>query len=103
MYPPHHYGGYELSCLDVVERLRQRGHDVTVLTVIAGLGGRAITKRSIVRAAGQATRGELEEVHFLDLDWNVVKRELARMADKRRSGPSAENILREVGPVRRVV
>ena len=32
MYPPHHYGGYELSCMDTVERLRARGHTVTVLT-----------------------------------------------------------------------
>jgi glycogen(starch) synthase len=32
MYPPHHYGGYELSCRDVVERWRGAGHDVTVLT-----------------------------------------------------------------------
>jgi len=32
MYPPHHLGGYELSCRDVVERFRARGHDVTVLT-----------------------------------------------------------------------
>ena len=32
MYPPHHLGGYELSCRDVVERWRARGHDVTVLT-----------------------------------------------------------------------
>jgi len=32
MYPPHHYGGYELSCRDVVERWRAKGHDVSVLT-----------------------------------------------------------------------
>jgi glycosyltransferase involved in cell wall biosynthesis len=32
MYPPHHEGGYELSCRDVVERWRARGHTVTVLT-----------------------------------------------------------------------
>ena len=32
MYPPHHYGGYELSCRDVMDRWRERGHDVTVLT-----------------------------------------------------------------------
>jgi glycogen synthase len=32
MYPPHHYGGYELSCRDVVDRWRARGHEVTVLT-----------------------------------------------------------------------
>lgn len=32
MYPPHHYGGYELSCRDVVRRWRQRAHAVEVLT-----------------------------------------------------------------------
>lgn len=30
-YPPHHYGGYELSCYDVMTRLEARGHDVGVL------------------------------------------------------------------------
>ena len=32
MYPPHSFGGYELSCRDVVERWRAGGHDVLVLT-----------------------------------------------------------------------
>ena len=32
MFPPHHLGGYELSCADVVRRWRERGHDVAVLT-----------------------------------------------------------------------
>ena len=32
MYPPHHLGGYELSCRDVVDRMRGHGHEVTVLT-----------------------------------------------------------------------
>lgn len=31
-YPPHHVGGYEVSCRDVVERLAARGHDLAVLT-----------------------------------------------------------------------
>jgi glycosyltransferase involved in cell wall biosynthesis len=31
-YPPHHFGGYELSCEDTVTRWRARGHEVTVLT-----------------------------------------------------------------------
>lgn len=30
-YPPHHFGGYELVCHDVMTRLAGRGHDVTVL------------------------------------------------------------------------
>lgn len=32
MYPPHYLGGYELSCYDVMERWRSRGHEVEVLT-----------------------------------------------------------------------
>jgi glycogen(starch) synthase len=32
LYPPHHVGGYELGCRDVVDKLRARGHAVRVLT-----------------------------------------------------------------------
>lgn len=32
LYPPHYLGGYETTCMDVVDRLRRRGHEVTVLT-----------------------------------------------------------------------
>lgn len=32
LFPPHHYGGYELSCRDVVTRWKEAGHAVTVLT-----------------------------------------------------------------------
>jgi glycogen(starch) synthase len=32
VYPPHHLGGYELGCRDVVEMLRSRRHEVFVLT-----------------------------------------------------------------------
>jgi glycosyltransferase involved in cell wall biosynthesis len=32
LYPPHAVGGYELSCHDTVERWREAGHEVTVLT-----------------------------------------------------------------------
>src|SRR6185503_11217410 len=39
MYPPHHLGGYELSCRDTVERFRRRGHEVTVLTTTMRLPG----------------------------------------------------------------
>ncbi|HMC39488.1 MAG TPA: glycosyltransferase family 4 protein [Acidimicrobiales bacterium] len=31
-YPPHHLGGYELSCRDVVDRWKRAGIDVQVLT-----------------------------------------------------------------------
>ena len=39
-YPPHHIGGYELGCRDVVGELRARGHDVRVLTSTYGVTGR---------------------------------------------------------------
>lgn len=32
MYPPHHYGGYELVWRSAVQHLRERGHEVRVLT-----------------------------------------------------------------------
>ena len=32
LYPPNHFGGYELSCRDVVDRWRSWGHEVLVLT-----------------------------------------------------------------------
>jgi pyruvate ferredoxin oxidoreductase alpha subunit len=68
-------------------------------TVIAGLGGRAITKVSLHRMLQQAMRDELEHVTFLDLDHNLVNRHLEREKQKRRSGPMAEGILRDVGVV----
>lgn len=39
MYPPHHLGGYELSCMDVMDRMRARGHEVTVLTTTMQVPG----------------------------------------------------------------
>jgi glycosyltransferase involved in cell wall biosynthesis len=37
LYPPNHLGGYELGCADIVDALRKRGHEVTVLTSRHGL------------------------------------------------------------------
>ncbi len=68
-------------------------------TVIAGLGGRAITKTSLHKMLQRALKDELEHVTFLDLDHNLVNRQLEREKQKRRSGPMAENILRDVGTV----
>jgi pyruvate ferredoxin oxidoreductase alpha subunit len=75
------------------------GLSVPVATVVAGLGGRPITEDSLRAVFDTAHRGDLEQLTFLDLNRAVVERELARMADRRRSGPSAENILRDLGAV----
>jgi pyruvate ferredoxin oxidoreductase alpha subunit len=66
-------------------------------TVIAGLGGRAITRQSLLGLFARAARDELEQLNFLDLNWDIVNRELERGRLQRRAGPSAENILRDLG------
>jgi pyruvate ferredoxin oxidoreductase alpha subunit len=80
-------------------RLALSGIHLQGYTVIAGLGGRAITQASLVRMMGEAIRDALEPLTFLDLDHDIVNRQLAREASTRRSGPIAENLLRDVGAV----
>lgn len=80
-------------------RMALRGLTTPIYTIIAGLGGRPITKASLHRAFGEAVADEIDDPHFLDLDWAIIDHELARAKEKRRSGPIAENILREMGLV----
>ena len=68
-------------------------------TVIAGLGGRAITRASLTALFERAGRDELDQVTFLDLNTGVVNHELERERRQRRSGPTAEAILRQIGTV----
>jgi pyruvate ferredoxin oxidoreductase alpha subunit len=72
-----------------------------VYDVVAGLGGRAITRSSLRRLFRDVLEERLEpnRLTFLDLDWKLVERELQRTTAGRRSGPHAENILRDVGAV----
>ncbi|MEO8410049.1 MAG: pyruvate ferredoxin oxidoreductase [Propionivibrio sp.] len=80
-------------------RMSLRGLTFKAYAVIAGLGGRSITKKSLQELFDKAGRDELEPLTFLDLDWRVVNKELERERQKRRSGPIAENILRDVNSV----
>jgi pyruvate ferredoxin oxidoreductase alpha subunit len=80
-------------------RLAMTGIGLKGFTIIAGLGGRAITKASLHRAFREAVADTLEQTTFLDLDWRIVNRQLEREAQIRRSGPIAENLLRDVGAV----
>jgi pyruvate ferredoxin oxidoreductase alpha subunit len=70
-----------------------------VHTVIAGLGGRAITMSALVALLEEAAEDRLEQMRFLDLDVELVERELERTRATRRSGPHAENMLRDIGTV----
>jgi pyruvate ferredoxin oxidoreductase alpha subunit len=77
-----------------LHRLGQRGY-----TIVAGLGGRAITQASLHRVLREAIADTLPPLTFLDLDWRIVERQLQREAAMRRSGPIAENLLRDIGTV----
>ena len=70
-----------------------------VYTVIAGLGGRPITRDSLTRVFMQCEEGNLASLTFLDLNQAAVDRALAREREHRRTGPIAEALLRDVGLV----
>jgi pyruvate ferredoxin oxidoreductase alpha subunit len=69
-------------------------------TVICGLGGRAITQKSLEQLFETAARdGLVDPVTFLDLNEEVIARELEREREGGRTGPTAEAILRQLGTV----
>ena len=80
-------------------RLALSGLQMHGYTVVAGLGGRAITRASLARTLREAIADRLPPLTFMDLDWRIVNRQLEREAATRRSGPIAENLLRDVGTV----
>ena len=75
------------------------GSNLPIYSVIAGLGGRPITRASLRELFSRAAEDELDETEFLDLKCDVVARELERDKAATRPGSTAENILREIGVV----
>jgi pyruvate ferredoxin oxidoreductase alpha subunit len=86
-----------IASLDV--KIALQGLPAHVHTAIAGLGGRPITKASLRRLFDDAVCDRLGLTTFVDLDRGLVERELERSGATRRSGPHAENILRDLGVV----
>jgi pyruvate ferredoxin oxidoreductase alpha subunit len=84
---------------DVRNSLAGSGADDHIYTVIAGLGGRPITTEGLCSLLRTAAEDELEPTTFLDLNADLVERELQRTREARRSGPHAENMLRDIGVV----
>jgi pyruvate ferredoxin oxidoreductase alpha subunit len=80
-------------------RMAVTGMGLKGFTVVAGLGGRAITVKSLTALFEKAMREDLDLVTFLDLDWNAVNKQLERERANRRSGPVAEALLLDVGVV----
>jgi pyruvate ferredoxin oxidoreductase alpha subunit len=65
-------------------------------SAIAGLGGRPITRASLKKLFHDAVHAPWEGPLFLDLNDRVVGREIHRVRKIRRSGSTAENILRQL-------
>ena len=80
--------------MDVVCAVRDMALDVR--SVIAGLGGRAITKASVAKIVRDAADGVLADTTFMDLDEDLVRRQLEREAATRLSGPLPEAIIHDV-------
>ena len=70
------------------------GRTVPVYDVIAGLGGRPITRAALGRVFADAVSDELGLTTFLDLNSAVVEKVLQKESETRRSGPLAENVLK---------
>lgn len=71
MYPPHHHGGYELSCRDVVDRWRDGGHHVTVLTSTMRVSG-------VAEIPGEREGGVRRDLEIAYHDGDLRSRPLRR-------------------------
>jgi pyruvate ferredoxin oxidoreductase alpha subunit len=80
-------------------RLALQRQQTAVHTVVAGLGGRSISKVSLMQMIRNARAERLNDPHFLDLNWTVINQELARRQDVRRAGPMAEQLLHAVNAI----
>ena len=83
-------------------RLAQLAGAPQVHSVIAGLGGRPITRAFAASLFRQALAQPWEGAHFLDLNEEIVGKELHHVRKVRRSGPTAENLLRRLGQDREI-
>src|ERR1051325_6404642 len=92
MYPPHNYGGYELSCRDVMERFRSRGHDVTVLTTTVRVAG-------VAEDRGERARGVRRDLTFYWDDHRLLAPPLReRLRIERRNQDALRRVLEETSP-----
>jgi pyruvate ferredoxin oxidoreductase alpha subunit len=81
---------------NVAIALRELPRGPKLHSAVAGLGGRPVTKTSLLRLFRQAAIQPWNGVHFLDLNERVIAREIHRRGKARRTGPTAEAILRQI-------
>ncbi len=78
-------------------RTAMDGTGVRVHTVVAGLGGRAITRDSLRGLFKKAGKAGLDSLTFLDLKTDVIEAVWQAELAGTRMGPLAEAVLKEVG------
>ncbi len=91
LYPPHAYGGYEMSCDDVMRRLEGRGHGVTVLTTTSRVPG-------VVDPPDEATRVRRELEWYWEDHQLRSPHPMRRLAMERRNQRRLHEVLSEVRP-----
>ncbi len=78
---------------DIMVALQKQ--DVKRYTVIAGLGGRAITRASLKKMLAECEADTLKNFSFMDLDEELVNRQLERERLTRKTGPLPEAVVRD--------
>ncbi|MBV9268716.1 MAG: hypothetical protein JO061_21285 [Acidobacteriaceae bacterium] len=73
-----------------------QSNPVRIFSVIAGLGGRPITRSSLRRVFETAMDDALGQLTFLDLQTELIERHLERERKMWNTGPAAENILYDI-------
>jgi pyruvate ferredoxin oxidoreductase alpha subunit len=81
---------------DVEFALRGQANTPRILSCIAGLGGRPITRKSLREMLKSAKKEPWDGMLFLDLNKKIVDEEVKHLESVRHSGPLAENVLRRV-------
>ena len=66
------------GCLANDMKIAFKDTDIKMYSVIGGLGGRPIFKKSLTKILDRAMEDELEELSFIDLDRTLVDREVTR-------------------------
>ena len=82
MYPPHHLGGYELSCRDVMDRLRDQGHEITILTTTMRVAG-------VPDQPAEAMHGIRRDLAFYWEDHKILNPSLRRRLQMERVNQAA--------------
>jgi pyruvate ferredoxin oxidoreductase alpha subunit len=81
---------------DLEHALKTLPNTPRVLTCIAGLGGRPITRASLREMFKKAKKEPWNGMLFLDLNQKIVDDEVKHMTSVRKSGPLAENVVARV-------